>query len=86
MIAPDLPGMGGDEALQRLRADPATAHIPVVALTANAMPRDVARGIESGFHQYLTKPIDIDHFLEALDSALGPIATSTPPEEAEKDH
>jgi signal transduction histidine kinase/ActR/RegA family two-component response regulator len=67
----NLPGMRGDEALLRLRMDEATAHIPVVALTANAMPRDVSRGLELGFFRYLTKPIDVGRFLQAVDGALG---------------
>lgn len=66
----NLPGMNGNEALIVLRNDPKTAHIPVIALTANAMPRDVAKSIAFGFFRYLTKPINIDDFFEALDSAL----------------
>ncbi|MES3023744.1 MAG: ATP-binding protein [Pseudomonadota bacterium] len=66
----NLPGMSGTEALKQLRADPRTAHIPVIALTANAMPRDVERGLANGFFRYLTKPIDIDQFGEAIDSTL----------------
>jgi CheY-like chemotaxis protein len=53
-----------------LREDPATAHIPIVALSANAMPRDIARGLEAGFFSYLTKPIKVNEFMEALDAAL----------------
>jgi signal transduction histidine kinase/CheY-like chemotaxis protein len=67
----NLPGMGGLDALGVLREDPETAAIPVVALTANAMPRDVERGLAAGFFRYLTKPIDIPMFNEAIDSALG---------------
>ena len=66
----NLPGMSGIDALAELRRDPATSHIPVLALTANAMPRDVERGIEAGFYRYLTKPINIDEFNEAIDSTL----------------
>ena len=66
----NLPGMSGNEALIRLRTDPATAHIPVIALTANAMPRDVAKGMALGFFRYLTKPINIDDFFAAMESAL----------------
>ena len=57
-----LPEMDGYEALARLRADPATASIPVVALTAQAMPADARRAIEAGFDEYLTKPIDVSVF------------------------
>jgi CheY-like chemotaxis protein len=53
-----------------LRADPATAHIPVVALSANAIPRDIEKGLAAGFFRYLTKPIHVDEFMDALDEAL----------------
>jgi len=66
----NLPGLSGIEAMQILRADPSTAHIPVIALSANAVPRDVEKGLESGFFSYLTKPIKVDRFMEALDVAL----------------
>ena len=66
----NLPGISGIEALRILRDDPATAHIPIVALSANAMPRDVAKGLEAGFFSYLTKPIKVEAFTEALDAAL----------------
>ena len=66
----NLPGMSGIDALQELRRDPATSHIPVLALTANAMPRDVERGLEAGFYRYLTKPINIDELNDAIDSTL----------------
>jgi signal transduction histidine kinase/ActR/RegA family two-component response regulator len=66
----NLPGMGGFEVLAQLRRDPHTAHIPVIALTANAMPRDIERGLSAGFARYLTKPIDIEQFNEAIDGVL----------------
>ncbi len=66
----NLPGMSGIEVLKQLRADPLTASIPVIALTANAMPRDIERGMAAGFTRYLTKPIDIDKFTEAINSTL----------------
>jgi CheY-like chemotaxis protein len=56
--------------MQILHADTATAHIPIVALSANAMPRDIERGLEAGFFRYLTKPIKVAEFLETLDVAL----------------
>jgi CheY-like chemotaxis protein len=65
-----LPGMNGEDALKILREDQKTAHIPVIAITANAMPRDVEKGLASGFFRYLTKPLVLDAFTEALDSAL----------------
>jgi len=66
----NLPGISGIDALRVLRADPATAHIPIVALSANAMPRDVKKGLEAGFFSYLTKPIKIHEFSETLNKAL----------------
>jgi len=66
----NLPGISGIEALRILRDDPATAGIPVVALSANAMPRDVEKGLEAGFFRYLTKPIQLNQLMEALDLAL----------------
>ena len=56
--------------MTRSRDDPATAHIPVVALSANAMPRDVEKGLLAGFFRYLTKPVKIGEFMETLDVAL----------------
>ncbi|NHZ43181.1 PAS domain S-box protein [Massilia aquatica] len=70
----NLPGMDGHEAQRLLRDDPRTAHIPVIALSANAMERDVKRSIAAGFFAYLTKPIDIDAFTAAVDRALAPAA------------
>ena len=66
----NLPGISGIEALKILREDPATAHIPVVALSANAMPRDIAMGLELGFFRYLTKPIKVKEFMDTLNEAL----------------
>ena len=66
----NLPGISGTQALDILAADPVTAHIPVVALSANAMPRDIEKGLEAGFFRYLTKPIKVDVFLDTLDVAL----------------
>jgi CheY-like chemotaxis protein len=66
----NLPGVGGLEAMRLLRADPSTAHIPILALSANAAPHDIAKGMEAGFFDYLTKPIKVERFMEALDLAL----------------
>ena len=66
----NLPGISGIEALRILREDPVTAHIPVVALSANAMPRDIEKGLEAGFFRYLTKPIKVNEFMQTLDVAL----------------
>jgi PAS domain S-box-containing protein len=67
----NLPGISGIQALQILRQDPVTAHIPVLAISANAMPRDIAKGLAAGFLRYLTKPIKVNAFMDALDMALG---------------
>jgi len=66
----NLPGINGFEALRILRAEPLTAHIPVIAISANAMPRDITKGEAAGFFRYLTKPIRVDEFLEAIGKAL----------------
>ena len=67
----NLPGMSGFDALKILREDPATSRIPVVAISANAMPSDVDAGMDAGFFAYLAKPIKIkDLFMESLDVAL----------------
>jgi CheY-like chemotaxis protein len=73
-----LPGISGIEALTILRADPTTAHIPIIALSANAIPRDIEKGLEAGFCRYLTKPIKVDHFMDALDEALALAAVGIP--------
>jgi PAS domain S-box-containing protein len=79
----NLPGISGLEAMRRLRADPATAHIPVIALSANAVPRDIEKALEAGFLSYLTKPIKVNQFMEALDAALL-LAPTGPGRAAEK--
>ena len=66
----NLPGISGIEAMQILHKDPLTAHIPVVALSANAIPHDIAKGLKAGFFRYLTKPIKVHEFLHTLDEAL----------------
>lgn len=66
----NLPGISGLQALKILRDDPATRHIPVVALSANAMPCDVETGLTAGFFRYLTKPIKISEFMDTMDLAL----------------
>ena len=66
----NLPGISGIKAMRILADDPATANIPVVALSANAMTHDIERGLEAGFFRYLTKPIKIAEFMETLDESL----------------
>jgi CheY-like chemotaxis protein len=66
----NLPGISGFAAMKILRADPSTAHIPIIALSANAVPHDIEKALEAGFFNYLTKPIKVDRFMDALDVAL----------------
>jgi signal transduction histidine kinase/CheY-like chemotaxis protein len=66
----NMPTMTGREAQSLLKLDPRTAHIPVIALTANAMPDAAASGLAAGFFRYLTKPLDADLLMDALDQAL----------------
>lgn len=66
----NLPGISGIKALRILAEDPATAHIPVVALSANAMPHDIEKGLQAGFFRYLTKPIKVNEFMSTLDVAM----------------
>ena len=66
----NLPGISGFEALKILSAESSTAHIPVIAVSANAMPLDIERGLKAGFFRYITKPIKVNEFIEALNVAL----------------
>lgn len=66
----NLPGMDGFTALEHLQRDERTQGIPVVAITANAMPRDVERGKRAGFTDYLTKPLNVPHLLDTLQRLL----------------
>lgn len=66
----NLPGISGIESMRILRRDPSTAHIPIIALSANALPIDIEKGLKAGFFDYLTKPIKVNQFMDALDSAL----------------
>ncbi|HEY0588486.1 MAG TPA: ATP-binding protein, partial [Pseudoduganella sp.] len=66
----NLPGISGREAQRQLRKDAATREIPIIALSANAMPMDVEAALEAGFFRYLTKPLNISDFLEVVGEAL----------------
>ena len=66
----NLPGMSGLEALEILQRDPATRHIRVLAVSANAMSGDIEKALDAGFFRYVTKPIQIDSFMEVLDQGL----------------
>jgi len=74
----NLPGISGFDVMKILREDTATAHITVMALSANAMPLDVKKGLKAGFFRYLTKPIKIIEFSNELDAAFLNAAESSP--------
>ena len=65
-----MPGMDGFEVLARLRSRRATAHIPVVAVSANALPGDVEAAMKAGFSAYLTKPLGLDELLLTVQRML----------------
>ena len=65
-----LPGIDGYEVLKRLGKDPATAVIPVIAISADAMPLDIERGMKAGFRHYLTKPINIEELVKVINTFL----------------
>ena len=65
-----LPGMSGLEALKLLRADAATAAMPVIAVTASVMQQDRKQITEAGFDAYVGKPINIKEFLDAVHRVL----------------
>jgi CheY-like chemotaxis protein len=65
-----LPGMDGYEVLRNLQNSKHTQHIPVIAVSANAMNRDIERGLNTGFAHYITKPIDVNKLLSAVDQTL----------------
>ena len=66
----NLPGINGITALRVLAESAETAHITVVALSANAMPHDIEKGLQAGFFRYMTKPIKVGEFMATLDAAL----------------
>jgi CheY-like chemotaxis protein len=65
-----LPGISGIEAIKILRADPTTAHIPVIAVSAYASEADIELALDAGCFNYITKPIKLNEFMIALDVAL----------------
>jgi CheY-like chemotaxis protein len=66
----NLPDISGYDVLRILRQDPALVSIPVIALSSNAFPKDIAKGLQAGFFRYLTKPYRINELMTALDDAL----------------
>jgi CheY-like chemotaxis protein len=75
----NLPGISGLEALKILRADPSTAHIPIIAISANALPQEVEKAIQAGFFKYMTKPFKVIEFMQTLDVALNLSRTASGP-------
>lgn len=73
-----LPVIDGWEATRQLKADPATADIPIIALTAHAMTSDRDKALEAGCNDYDTKPVDLQRLLGKIDALLNssPPATS----------
>ncbi len=65
-----LSDMDGYQVLKKLRANPETEHIPVIAVTAGAMQEDIDRGREAGFDAYVTKPINIQKLLKMMQNLL----------------
>jgi len=66
----NLPGMSGLEALRVLKGNKLTAHIPIIAMSAAALPQNIEEGLKSGFLRYLTKPIDIDEVIEIIEQIV----------------
>jgi len=66
----NLPGMNGYQVLEVFKNDARLQAIPVVAITANAMPRDIERGLAAGFADYLTKPLEVARFYKVVDACL----------------
>lgn len=74
LVDMQLPDFDGLEVLARLRANPQTAGLRVVALSANAIPADIQRALQAGFDDYWTKPLDFKVFNAALDRVFGAVA------------
>jgi CheY-like chemotaxis protein len=75
----NLPGISGIKVLSILRKEPATAHIPIIALSANARPRDIEKCLSEGFFRYVTKPIKVDELMNTLELGLACAATTRAP-------
>jgi PAS domain S-box-containing protein len=74
----NLPGISGLKVMSILSKDSNTSHIPIIALSANANPNDIERGLKAGFLKYLTKPIRVDELMETLDLGLALAAVNKP--------
>jgi DNA-binding response OmpR family regulator len=70
LLDTNMPGMNGHEMLERLRADPAIKHIPVIMVTARCEPQDIAAASTRGISDYVTKPFDFAQLLEKIHTVL----------------
>ena len=75
----NMPDMDGYRVLAKLRAIAALRQVPVVAVTANALPKDIARGMAAGFHDYVTKPLDVPAFTQHVQTWLALTTPATEP-------
>jgi CheY-like chemotaxis protein len=73
-----LPDISGFEALKILQGNPATAHIPVIAVSSDSYPNQIDKGLKAGFFRYLTKPYRLDDLMKAIDDSLRHAAESLP--------
>ncbi len=85
LIDIQMPGLDGYQVLNLLRNDPATHAVPAIAVSANAMPQDVARGQAAGFADYLTKPLGLQRLRSALRAVL-PDWSPEPPASGSSGH
>jgi CheY-like chemotaxis protein len=79
----NLPDISGQEVLARLRADPRTSDVPVIVLSADASPGQIARLLAGGAHGYVTKPLEVRKLLAAVDAALALVPPPPPVRPAE---
>src|SRR5665647_21661 len=75
-----LPDISGFEALKILQGNPATAHIPVIAVSSDSYLHQIDNGLKAGFFRYLTKPYRLDDLMKAIDDALRHAAEGRPSE------
>ncbi len=66
----NLPDLDGYTVLEILKSDPKTVDVPVIAVSANAMTHDIEAGLKAGFVEYITKPINVAHFIETIDKVM----------------
>ena len=75
MAYPNLPDISGLELLRHLKLDPGTRGIPVIVVSADALPTQIDEALQAGAHRYLTKPVNVGELLEALDELLAVMET-----------